>query len=73
MAWSRAARFWCIRGKRPRKAVELFGIKSGEGDCPFFLQGPFSEPTVRSAEHELPLTNPMGKLDTGDRDSRVRE
>jgi hypothetical protein len=44
--------------KRPLKEVKLLGIKSGEGECPFFLQGPFSEPTIRSAEHELPLTNP---------------
>jgi hypothetical protein len=41
---------------------------SGKGDRPFALEGPSSETAIGLTQHELPLPNPMGELDTGDRD-----
>jgi len=53
--------------------VPAFELKSGEGDCPFFLEGLFSESTIGATRHELSFSNAMGEFDAGDRDGSTSE
>jgi hypothetical protein len=58
---------WVLGASADERACQDSGPfhQSGEGDCPFPLEGPFSESTIGSTQHELPLTNPMGEVDAG--------
>src|ERR1022692_217800 len=66
-------RFWCIAGFLVRNEVFLASISFlCESHRPFCLSRPATASTT-AAKRELPLANPMGQLNTSDRDGRVLE